>query len=358
MGAPEMEQEPSAAHVGRSAMISQSHTSDLTLPKWWIVAALGIAAGYSFGLIWRTHTQHLVVDDFVSYYAGAKALGKTPNLYDPAVNRHLQIEATGYTGPDLTFIRLPWFAVMLWPLTLLPYEIAYVVWFAVRMLAVAGFICWWPYSARGQIILVCCLSLPLAAALYNGQDVPLLLLWIGLWQKLESEHHPFYGGLALSLCLAKFNLLLLLPILLIIHRRKLTILGGAVGGFILCAISFIVQPDWPVRYLELLSHRISNPSTLVMPNIHGLLGVTGSQELVVCLLIAVLATIGMYRSDYLDGIAIALTASFLISHHAFVADGLILIPAILIFLRQPPLGRAVGFVLGCPVPWFLVWNRG
>lgn len=314
--------------------------------------------GYSFGMIWRTYNKHVNVDDFVSFYAGAKAVGRTPNLYDPAVNHRLQVQATGYTGPDLTFIRVPWFAVMVWPLTLLSYEAAYLAWFFVRILAVAGFVCFWPYSPRGQIILVCCLSLPLAAAMYNGQDVPLLLLWIGLWQKLEHEDHPFYGGLALSLCLAKFNLLLLIPLLLIIHRRKLTILGGAVGGLILCAISFIVQPDWPARYLELLSHRMSNPSSLVMPNIHGLLGVSGSQELIICLIVAGLAAVGMYRSDYLTGLAVALTASFLISHHAFVADALILIPAVLVLLRQAPIGRVVAYLVGCPVPWYLVWHRG
>ena len=343
--------------MGSQQTLPRNLNADLALSRQWLVVGLAIAMGYSFGLIWRTYTQHVIVDDFVSYYGGARALGNVPNLYDEAVNHRLQIQATGHTGPDLTFIRLPWFALLVWPLGQLPYGAAYTLWFVLRLLAVAGFIYWWPHAPRSHVIIACCLSLPLAAALYNGQDVPLLLLWIGLWQKFEHDGRPFAGGLALSLCIAKYNLLLLVPLLLILHRRKLTILGAATGVAILGAISFLVQPDWPQKYVELLSHRMSNPSQALMPNIHGLLGVSGAPELILALLVAATAAVLIYRSDFLTGLAVALIGSFLISHHAFVADGLILIPAILILYQRPQVGRAVSIILGLPIVWVLVWNR-
>ena len=63
-------------------------------------------------------------NDFMSFYAGARLVG-TPGLYDPAKTRDLQLELIGMTEEARShFIRLPWFAALLWPICQLPYRLS------------------------------------------------------------------------------------------------------------------------------------------------------------------------------------------------------------------------------------------
>jgi hypothetical protein len=57
-------------------------------------------------------------------------------------------------------------------------------------------------------------------------------------------------------------------------------------------------------------------------------------ELPAVLLTAVLALAAIYKLDYADGVVVALTAGLLCSYHAYVIDGVILIPAIVLLIER------------------------
>ena len=64
----------------------------------------------------------------------------------------------------------------------------------------------------------------------------LALLWM-------TRGRDFAAGLLLALCSIKFHMFLLLPLVLLIHRRWAVLRGGLVGGAILLAIA----SSWKAR---------------------------------------------------------------------------------------------------------------
>ena len=299
-------------------------------------------------------------DDFLGLYAGARLAG-TSGLYDADRVRQVQLNMAGVTGPSLHFTRLPCFSLMLWPLAQLPYATAHAIWYILRFAAVAGFFVLWPHSDRSITALVCCWSLPLAAGLANGQDAPLLLLWLALSQKLEINGRFFWAGLALSMCAAKFHLFLLLPLLLFRHRRWAVVTGCVTGGILLFALCCVAGGwDWPVYYWRAITDPSIHPAIRLMPNIHGLLPNGPSwMEISVSAIVALAALAIMARVDYLSGYAVTLAGSLLISYHAYTADAVILIPALLIIIEysRSVLPRYAALVFASPVPWLLLLRR-
>ena len=294
-------------------------------------------------------------DDFLALYAGARLAG-TSQLYDPAAINQTQVATTGMAGGEaVIYTRLPWVALLLWPLGKLPYAWAHAIWFAMRFAAVIAFVLIWPHSRRSLTAVVCCWSMPLALGLANGQDAPILLLWIALSERLQKSGKPFLAGLILALCTAKFHLFLLLPLLYLIHRRWPVLSGLAGGCAALLALSFAAGGrDWPVAYLRVLQLPDINPARWFMPNIHGFLP-SGVPEWIGMTVVAAAGILGMLRLDYRTGLAAALTGGLLLSYHAYFQDALLLIPAIMITLAHAnAFARYAGAALATPFPWMLM----
>ena len=102
-----------------------------------------------------------------------------------------------------------------------------------------------------------------------------------------------------------------------------------------------------------------------MPNIHGL--APPGWELPLVILTLILACVAIFRLDYIDGTVAALAGSFLCSYHAYVMDGVMLLPAIMLVIerygrpRRMPLGgrlaACIAGVLTTPIPWITVMMR-
>jgi hypothetical protein len=295
--------------------------------------------------------------DFLPLYAGAR-LAATGHVYDAGAVWKTEADTTGKYGPSLLFTRPPCFALFLWPLAQLPYTVAKAIWIAIQLAAVVAAVCLWPGSRKTAAV-AACWSLPVIVCLADGADAPLLFLWLALWRRLESGNRPFAAGVALALCIAKFHLFLALPLLLIRHRRWAVVKGAAAGVSALLLLSFVGGGwRWPAEYLSVLTTPAIDPGRAAMPNIHGL--VPPALEIPAVLATLILTLMAIYKWDYADGIVVALTAGLLCSYHAYVADGVIVIPAIILLFeryRSQWPAYVAGFFM-TPIPWVLVLRHG
>lgn len=275
--------------------------------------------------------------DFLPIYTAAKLAG-TSGVYNPAVVQHTEVALAHTTGPSLLFTRLPFVAGLAWPLTLLSYDSAHAAWMVLRLAALLGFILLWPHSPRYLTALACAWFVPLAGAIANGQDVPFLLLWIAIAERFR-DRRPFLAGLALSLCLAKFHLFLLLPVFLWMHRRRV-IPGFLAGCAALAALSFAVAGlGWPAAYLTVLRLPQINPGAQAMPNLHGL-QLAMPAELALSAAVFVAAAFAIRRFTAGPALAVTLAGGILLSYHCYLADLTLLLPALLVLRAPSPEWRA------------------
>jgi hypothetical protein len=319
-----------------------------------------VGALLTFGTIFWVGRENVRTggDDFLALYAGARLVG-SGHMYDPAAVRLTQLRAAGFTTPSLLYTRPPCFALFLWPLAQLPYRLAHGLWLGLLLAAAIAFVALWPHANRASTAMVCCWSVPLAAGLANGQDALLLLLWLALSERLYRSGKPALSGAVLALCVAKFHLFLLLPLVFLIHRRWGVLAGGAAGCGLLAVFCWLAGGwDWPVRYFRVLSLSQINPARGLMPNIHGLFP-GGPVEWLATFAVVLATLLAVSRLQYPLALAAALTGSLLVSYHAYPQDALILIPAILIALEngRSLLLRYAALALATPVPWLLLLSR-
>ena len=299
-------------------------------------------------------------NDFLQLYTGGKLAG-TVDLYNSSRVREVQLQALGEAGESLQFTRLPYYALLLKPLSALPYGWAYLCWEVLSAAALAGFVMLWPGGSGWTKWLVCCWSIPAFVALFDGQDVSFLLLWVALAVREQRRGRPATAGAILALCASKFHLVLLIPLVLVAQRRW-RMAGGLAGGVaVLLAISFAVAGwGWPRSYLEVLTDARIQPSVASMPNFHGLLsGLPHGLALEVAagLVMAAVVFAAARRASSLEApLTLALAAGILVSFHAYLMDCALLLPALILILRSavPRPTRVAAWFLATPLPWLFL----
>ncbi len=271
-------------------------------------------------------------NDFAPFYVGTKLVG-SGDLYKAEPYYAFLMERFEGTNDSLRYTRLPHHAVLFWPLGLLSYETSYAVWVGLRVAAIVGFLLLWRMPSRWDTVMFTALSFPLFTALFNGQDVPFLLLWIALAVHWHGKKKPFAAGLILALCAAKFHLFILLPVLFIGQRRWRMFSGFAAGGAFLTLVSFLAAGvRWPIEYIATLTDGRVHPSPHKMPNLHGLfsgLDFGLGLELVFGAAVVAGAWYVVRHASFHYGLAAALCGSLLLSYHAYLADCALLLPAVL-----------------------------
>jgi hypothetical protein len=294
-------------------------------------------------------------NDFLGFYAGARLVGG-PDLYNRDAVQAIQLQAVGGVG-EIQFGRLPFYALVLKPLTWLPYGTAHAVWFALLAAAFAGFIALWPGAATPLRWLIGCWSFPAFVSLFNGQDDVVLLLWVALAARLLRAQKPAVAGMVLALCASKFHLFALVPVVILAQRRW-RMMGGAVfGGCVLLALSFAAAGwSWPAGYLSVLAHPGMSTSLDHMPNLHSLFG--SGVGLPIQIAADALVALGLFlaarsTSDFEGPVALALVAGVLVGFHAYLSDGVLFLPALFIF-STVGYARFPAMALITPFPWILL----
>jgi len=293
-----------------------------------IVAILGHVAA------WRARPPVAACGtDFPVFYAGAKLLG-TPQLYSPQAVQAIMLKEVGCTGPASAFIRLPYFAALVWPLTLFPLTVAFAIWRVALVAAEIGFVAsfgrHWKWA-----LLACAWSHALAWDFDNGQDSSFLLLWIAAAAALMSRRRDFTAGLCISLCAAKFHLMILLPLLLIARDLRRVTAGAIAGGTVLLASSFAVAGwSWPRQFVAAIASPDIDPYPTMEHNLRGTLA--GRLPLEIILGITVAATVWYIcrRAPLPVALSSVVAGGVLVGHHLTVSDSaLLLFPCLILALE-------------------------
>ena len=298
-------------------------------------------------------------NDFAPFYIGANLVG-TDHLYDGNKNREVALEKIGHTAETWRYIRPPFHAAFLWPLAQLEYPTAYVVWICLLAAALGAYLTIWRIPSRSESIVFTAWNMPLFASFLVAQDVVLLLLIISLGIYWESRQKPIAAGLVLSLCAAKFHLFVLLPLLMLAQRRVSMLVAFGTGGLGLAALSFFAGgADWPLQAYRAATSEAVSPGGRTMPNLHGMLiGMPGGAwwEVLFTVIIIWLAWLAFQRVYFAEGLAVATVGGLLISHHAYIYDCALLLPAILVLRCQAiqTWVRALGLFLLSPPFVFLI----
>jgi len=290
------------------------------------------------------------------------------NLYEVDQVRATQRELFGGPIPSLLLTRLPFYYALLSPLAVLPFEVAQWFWLVGMVLAIGIFACLSYGLGRARTAIACCWSWPLLWSLPQGQDVALVLLFMGagLWA-FYARKNWWLAGILFSLCLIKFNLFLLCPLLILgkVGARRWRLAAGFLAGAAgLVGISFAVSGwGWPRQYVSLIFDPIASPGLWAMPNLHGLMvNLHCGRALEYLLSLAVTGMVWWVVRHRPFGVAAAVTVlgSLLLSQHAYIHDCAILIPALLALIRSAS-GSVVRFsalLLLLPVTYEFSFYRG
>ena len=298
----------------------------------YIARAGAVAAGLFFMAMVFLPTAPMIrggVNDFLPMYVSTTLVGG-PLLYEPTAYYEFMVDHFGTVHESLVYLRLPFYALLLWPLSLLTYEQAALVWFLYRIAAFAGFIALTARPSAADTMVLSVYSVPLFAALASGQDSIVLLFFVALSVYWVEKGRHFGAGVALSLCSIKPHLLVLLPLLLVLQRRWAVTAGFAAGATGVIVLSTVAAgPQWPLKFLEVITSDRIHAAIANMPNLNGLLfGLPYSPFLLVVASIGVATVCGLAlpHVSFRLGMGIVLLGSLLVCYHSFITDCVLLLP--------------------------------
>ncbi len=161
-------------------------------------------------------------NDFLNIYTGSSLAreGRFAELHDQQVQLSREKEFFPQASELIPFVRPAFYAALLAPLSLIPYESALWCWLLLQFLLLVG--CWlWASRKFGSDALIFgALYYPTAHGISSGQDSSVMLLILIGAYVLAERGRPFWSGAVLGLALQKFHLLLLLPVAMLIGRQK------------------------------------------------------------------------------------------------------------------------------------------
>jgi hypothetical protein len=295
--------------------------------------------------------QYQVRNDFRLIYGAALTALRHgySHLYD-LTEQKATVEGLGagfYWSPFLNPPPLVWLAT---PFTLLPFNVAIVLW-TVLLLA-AALLTWYLVAPGGRLTRAAHLALwlglfPVAFGLMVGQPVALVAAAVAAAWWLADRDRPVLAGLALSLIAIKPQVALLVPLCLLVsgHARMFGSWLVATALMVLVALAAL-GPDGIHRYTDVLSLASQWEPTRRYA-VAGPLGL-GPQIYVVQAIVVVAAVAAAWRHRH-GGvevpIAAGITASLLFTPYVGFQDFAMLVVAGWLVLRAQPSPWQVGLLV-------------
>ncbi|WP_420631476.1 glycosyltransferase family 87 protein [Candidatus Leptofilum sp.] len=314
--------------------------------------------------------------DFMSLFAGGKAILRGLDPYDPAVWNPLRAELGSTWMPDDRAPFPLWTLMLVLPFAALDLGWAAAAWLAFSLCVLGGgmFLLINAYYSKplpvAEFALVALFTFTYRAVLVsmnNGQITFLLFFLLALFLWLVRRERPFLAGIILAFVIIKPNpFVLFVPafgLWLLWRRRWQIIAGAATGGLAMFAISWLVLPGWLSEWLNVTG---KTEVTAITPTVWGLAyeilpewgAVLGL--IFVAVVTAVLGLI-IFRNQRLtetEVMPLALIASILTTPYAWVYEHLLLlIPCTLIYLaiKQRGIAALVWLLTVFILPWGTFW---
>jgi Glycosyltransferase family 87 len=329
----------------------------------WSIYSLGISIGVYFLLFPSGLTERM---DFRQLYAGGYLARADPaHLYEYERQKEVQDAFISKAEGLLPFIRPSYEALLIAPLTHLPYRIAYFCFLCVNLLLLmACFFLGRDVFSRSGIIaqprpgLQLFAFFPVTVAILQGQDSVLFLLGLCLVYRCVISGKQFLAGVVLALLLFKPQISLPLALFLTARYRFSLFAGFAVGGTFV-SVTSVALVGWPgfvaLGHVLLRTGSVSVSRNLptgslgvfpfIMPNLRGLiLGLTSwflPGKVVLALTIALSICIALWgmrivrgtRLDFDAAFSLATACAVLVSYYLHIHD---------LTVMQIPLGLMAG----------------
>ena len=320
--------------VGQSEKVPAGHFVFVGIVcLFWVVTGLGAL---------QTAYRH----DFLNLYTGSSLAreGRFAELYDIDTQLSRERELLGEVPELVPFVRPHFYALLLAPLSLLPYKAAF--WFWVVLQAALLVACWvWARRRFGPDALIfSCLYFPAVVGVLVGQDCVFLTAMLIVASVFAERGKDFRSGAVLGLALFKFHLLLLLPIAMVMQRRWVMFGGflasGAVAALLSPVLGGFAGVEQYVRLLQADELTELSPAPQKMINIYALGANFGVDHIalkaLLALLVIMLAAAAIWRAPLWRWPGAAIAGSILVAPHVYAYDaGILLLPLLLVVFQSP-----------------------
>ena len=303
--------------------------------------------------------------DFLNLYTGGSLAldGNFRHMDSPDVQLSRERQFVPELNALVPFVRLPFYALFLAPLALIPFGPAFWVWLAFQSSLLVA--CWiWALRRWGpDAVIFGAMFLPTALGIAHGQDCVLMLAIVVAAYALSEENRDLAAGIALGAGLIKFHLFLAWPVALLIQKRWRMLIGSAIMVAAELLLSLILAgPAGLNQYFALLRKKDIehlNPSPELMINLHGMamnlgLNTIAVRGLLVALVLAIAAA-ACWRAPWWRSIAAVSIASLTIAPHVYGYDaGLLLLSVWLgIFVCTDKWTRIAATLVATPLPYLM-----
>ena len=299
--------------------------------------------------------------DFLNLYTGASLAldGDFAHLHDPQVQLARERRFVPELDALVPFVRPPFYAALLAPLALIPFQPAFWVWVALQ---IALLVCCWIWALRRwgpDAVIFGALFLPTALGVAHGQDCVVMLTILIAAYSLAERGRDGWSGAVLGLGLIKFHLFLLWPVALL-ARRRWRMLSGLAAAVALEALASLALAGASgiEQYARLLTAKDIahlSPSPELMVNVWALaLNVGGGGPIFAALALA-LFLLAIWRAPLWRLFAATSTACLLIAPHVYGYDASLLLLAIwlAIYCSKRLATRLIATALATPIPFLL-----
>jgi len=321
----------------------------------------------AFSMVWISMgsliTPGAKKHDFLNLYTGASLAldGNFAVLHDVDVQLQRERQFVPSTDALVPFVRPSFYALLLAPLALIPYAVAFWVWIALQSALLLA--CWaWGFRRFGANALVfAAFSLPGPLGIASGQDCVILLAIFVIAFELMDRGKPMASGAVLALMLIKFHLILLWPVALLLQRRWKMLVGFCAAAAAEACLSLALGGMEGARtYVALLRNKNLDhlsPSKELMISFSGLTENLSIDSPVataaIILAILLVFAFAVHKAPLWKMFAVTAIASLLVAPHVYGYDAtLLLLPFLLtIFHSQLPGAKIAATLLCTPLPF-------
>lgn len=294
--------------------------------------------------------------DFPVFYIAARL--PFPALYNPDAYRiywvqHLQGEGVRHWAP---FVRLPLFVLPLRLLLCLSYKPSLWCWLignVLAYLAAIGLLLWklrLPFPLLPALLLF----FPAMAGILSGADIGLYFLVLTLAFILLEQRSSWAAGLCLTLCLAKYNLLLLVPVMLLLRNQARVLVGFCAGTLLVCSLSLaLCSLGAYTRVLTLAPTIAHHFSAVGLAAFSKTVGLPEAYLPGAMCILAICCWIFRY-SDFRTAFATAITGALLLSPYVTWYDStLLVLPLLCLFAEAGWKTRTVCMLVLLAIPLWI-----